>query len=179
MVLLTAFKGKGNSSKLLLDKISGKNITKKFLTNSFDACEREIMRYISEDSPEYIISFGRKPLINRLCVETAACHDGLRIGTNFDISFLKAVFARYEIPFEVSDNAGNYLCNHVYYKGLEILKQSMSESKMIFIHVPDMKRFQNIDIVASCLSELCEELVAEEKSLSRIFLRPVADAQER
>lgn len=158
MVLLTAFKGNNNSSKLLLDKVNSGNITKKLLTNSFDGCERELLRYISIYNPEYIISFGRKPLIDKLYIETAACCDNLCISTNFDISFLKKSLQGMNLPFELSDKAGNYLCNYVYYKGLEFLKQSNSKAKMIFIHVPDVKRFQNIDVVASWLNDFCEGL---------------------
>ena len=47
MILLTAFKGNNNSSKILLDSISGDNIRKKLLTNSFDICEQEIIDAIS------------------------------------------------------------------------------------------------------------------------------------
>lgn len=158
MVLLTAFKGNNNSSKLLTDKVNGANITKKLLTNSFDGCERELLRYISIYNPEYIISFGRKPLIDKLYIETAACCDNLCISTNFDISFLKKSLQGMNLPFKLSDKAGNYLCNYVYYKGLEFLKQSNSKAKMIFIHVPDVKRFQNIDVVASWLNDFCEGL---------------------
>lgn len=158
MVLLTAFKGNNNSSKLLLDKVNSGNITKKLLTNSFDGCERELLRYISIYNPEYIISFGRKPLIDKLYIETAACCDNLYISTNFDISFLKKSLQGMNLPFKLSDKAGNYLCNYVYYKGLEFLKQSNSKAKMIFIHVPDVKRFQNIDVVASWLNDFCEGL---------------------
>lgn len=158
MVLLTAFKGNNNSSKLLLDKVNSGNITKKLLTNSFDGCERELLRYISIYNPEYIISFGRKPLIDKLYIETAACCDNLCISTNFDISFLKKSLQGMNLPFKLSDKAGNYLCNYVYYKGLEFLKQSNSKAKMIFIHVPDVKRFQNIDVVASWLNDFCEGL---------------------
>lgn len=158
MILLTAFKGNNNSSKLLLDKVNGGNITKKLLTNSFDGCVRELLRYISIYNPEYIISFGRKPLINKLYIEISACCDDLCISTNFDISFLQKSLQDADLSFEYSDNAGNYLCNHVYYKGLEFLKQSNSKAKMIFIHVPDMKRFQNIDVVASWLNDFCEVL---------------------
>lgn len=158
MVLLTAFRENNNASKLLLDKVNGGNITKKLLTNSFDGCEREILRYISVYNPEYIISFGYKPLINKLYIETSACCDDLCISTNFDISFLIKSLQGVNLPFKMSDKAGNYLCNYVYYKGLEFLKQSNSKARMIFIHVPDVKRFQNIDVVASWLNDFCDVL---------------------
>lgn len=158
MILLTAFKGSNNSSKILLDMASGSNITKNLLTNSFDACEREIVRYISECSPKYVISFGRKPVINRLYIEPIACRDDVCNNTNFDISLLKDSLTGYGVRYKVSDKPSNYLCNHAYFAGLEYIKQSKSETKMIFIHTPDMKRFQNIDLVSEWLSDFCTEL---------------------
>lgn len=58
------------------------------LTNSFPACEREIM-------------------------ESA-----------FSISALKDSLSAYGIPFEVSDNPSNYLCNHAYYHGLQYIEKT-------------------------------------------------------
>lgn len=60
-MLLTAFRGKYNTSQLLLDGIHGDQIRKILLTNSFAACEREIREAIAASRPEYVISFGQKP----------------------------------------------------------------------------------------------------------------------
>ncbi len=159
MVLLTAFKGIDNSSKILLDKINGVNVKKELLTNSFETCEKEIKKYISEYTPDYIISFGRKPVINRLYIEPTAFLDGVCIETRFDVSLLTDSLEAQKIPFKLSEKPTNYLCNHVYCKGLEFIDKTSANTQMIFIHVPDMKHFCNIDSVASWLSDFCRELV--------------------
>ena len=155
MILLTAFKGNNNASKLLLDRISGENIIKVQFTNSFEACEREVISAISSCRPNYVISFGRKPVINRIYIETTACKDDSCINTNFDVLLLKESLKTYGIPFKISAKPSNYLCNHVYYHGLDYIGRNRSETKMIFIHVPDVKRFQNIDSVVSWLNDFC------------------------
>ena len=155
MILLTAFKGNNNSSKILLDSISGDNIRKKLLTNSFDACEQEIVEAISIFQPEYVISFGRKPVINRLYIEPAACNECDCIRTNFDISVLEKSLSKHDLPYKVSSKLSNYLCNHAYYCGLRYIEKNTAETKMIFIHIPDMKNIQNMDSVISWLNDFC------------------------
>ena len=54
MILFTVFKGNNNSSKMLLDCVSGDAIKKKLLTNSFDACEQEKLEAISVFQPKYV-----------------------------------------------------------------------------------------------------------------------------
>jgi len=63
-----------------------------------------------------------------------------------------------EISYRLSNNAGNYLCNHVYFSGLDIIKQQALNTKMIFIHVPIMKDFSNIEMVSEWLNKYLEEL---------------------
>lgn len=89
------------------------------LTNSFPACEREIM-------------------------ESA-----------FSISALKDSLSAYGIPFEVSDNPSNYLCNHAYYHGLQYIVKNRLHTKMVFIHVTGRKRFENMDAVVAWLHDFC------------------------
>lgn len=155
MILLTAFKGSINSSRILLDKVDENNIKKKLLTNSFDACRHEIIKHITDYDPEYVISFGRKPVINRLYIETTACDKDSCIDTNFDILLLKESLKKHDLSFKISSKPSNYLCNHVYYHGLNYIEKNKAETKMIFIHVPDMKRFQNINLVVSWLNDFC------------------------
>lgn len=155
MILLTAFKGNNNSSKILLDGISGDNIRKKLLTNNFDTCEQEIIEAISIFQPEYVISFGRKPIINRLYIEPVAGNEYNCIRTNFDISALEKSLSEHDLPYKVSSKLSNYLCNHVYYCGLRYIEKNTAETKMIFIHIPDMKNIQNMDSIIAWLNDFC------------------------
>ena len=162
MILLTAFKGERNSSNILLDMIkyeSESKFTKKLLTNSFEACEREFTGYLIDYDPKYIISLGRKPRIRCLCIELFAVNGTRRIKTGFDVLKMTDSLTEHGIRFKLSERPGNYLCNYVYYKGLDYIEQTKSESRMVFIHVPDMKFFQDIYSVALWLDDFCEGLI--------------------
>lgn len=157
MILLTAFKGNNNSSNVLLNRISSFYAERKLLTNSFDACRREIIEAISICRPDYVISFGIKPVINRLYIEPEARSNGICISTNFNISYLTDNMKKYNLHFKLSSKPSNYLCNHVYWHGLDYIRRNMPETKMIFIHVPEIKRFQSIDSTALWLNSFCKE----------------------
>ena len=63
-----------------------------------------------------------------------------------------------DIPYCVSNNAGNYLCNHVYYSGLDYIKQHKLHTKILFIHVPSINDFINIDLFKAWMNEYLEGL---------------------
>jgi pyrrolidone-carboxylate peptidase len=50
---------------------------------------------------------------------------------------------------KISENAGNYLCNNIYYNGLKYIFNNKFKMQMIFIHIPylnnmDIKHFSKI-----------------------------------
>lgn len=160
-MLLTAFKGKYNTSKMLLDGVDGSHIHRKLLTNSFAACEREIVEAIAAYQPEHVISFGQKPMVNSLYIEPAASNNGEIMKSTFNISALINSLSVYGIPYKVSENPSNYLCNHAYYHGLQYIEKNGLNTKMIFIHVPDRKRFENMDAVAAWLHDFCRDRLCD------------------
>lgn len=155
MILLTGFKGNNNSSKILLDAINCDNVNKKLLTNTFASCEREIIDAISLLQPKFVISFGRKPVINRLYIEPIACNNDEFIRSTFDVSILEQSLAEHDLKYRLSANPSHYLCNHAYYAGLNYIEKNKLETKMIFIHVPDMKNIQDMELLVSWLIDLC------------------------
>lgn len=154
-MLLTAFKGTYNTSKMLLDGIHGGQIHKILLTNSFAACEREIREAIAACRPKYVISFGQKPLIDRLYIEPVACCQGSVIHSPFDISLLEVSLTAHDIRYKISETPSNYLCNHVYFHGLRYIAENEMDTKMIFIHVPNHRNFGNMEAVAAWLLDFC------------------------
>jgi len=59
-ILYTAFNGKDNSSKILLDKLYSNN--KLYLKNSFITSVRDLQKEIENNDYDLIISFGQAPL---------------------------------------------------------------------------------------------------------------------
>lgn len=49
----------------------------------------------------------------------------------------------------ISEDAGNFLCNNLYYHGLKYIKENNINCKMIFIHIPKIENISNIDLLAN------------------------------
>lgn len=141
-ILYTAFNGKNNSSKLLLDYIDSND--KLYLTNSFKTSVCELYKVLESSSYDLIISFGQAPLDNDIIkIETRA--KGLTVyDTNYDYSEFGKMMRKY-YNVVISDDAGNYLCNNIYYYGLKFIKEHNLKTKMIFIHIPKLKNISNIE----------------------------------
>lgn len=141
-ILYTAFKGKNNSSKILIDHINAVN--KLYLTNSFKTSVLELSREIEKNDYDLIISFGQASIDkDSIKIETVAA-DELSYDTNFDYTSIKKKLEK-EYNVIISNNAGNYLCNNIYYYGLKMIKENKLKTKMIFIHIPKIEEISDIE----------------------------------
>ena len=132
-ILYTAFKGKTNSSKLLLDSINSNN--KLYLTNSFKTSVYELEKELSNNKYDLIISFGQAPLeSNTIKIETIAREKDIYKTTYNYNNFKKILEKHYTVI--ISKNAGNYLCNNIYYYGLKYIYINKLKTEMIFVHIP-------------------------------------------
>lgn len=157
-ILITSFKGKNNSSSILLNKIrTYKSIDKLELTNSFETSTKELTRKLNNNY-RYVISFGQKPAINEALIELIANKKSNILKTNFQYKKLEEFFHNNEINFSLSKNAGNYLCNNIYYEGLNYIKQNKISAKMIFIHIPNIKESYDFDKLASVISKFIDSI---------------------
>lgn len=152
-LLITAFAGKTNSSRLLIDDVNSSS--RLILTNSFVSCSEQIVSALKKLAYDRVILFGQKPKSSRLLIETKARGD-VALDTNYNIDCLCNSLSRKGIEYEVSGNAGHYLCNHVYYKGLEFIKKHGLNTKMVFIHVPGMKCFIDFEKTKDWLIEYAQ-----------------------
>ena len=57
---------------------------------------------------------------------------------------------------KITDNAGNYLCNHVYGVGPACIEKQKRKSKFIFVHIPNIKNLDNVNRLASTFDEYIE-----------------------
>ena len=149
-ILYTAFNGKTNSSKILLDNIVSEN--KLYLKNSFTTSVKQLNSKIKNNNYDLIVSFGQAPLDkDTIRIETR----GNKIDyfdTDYDYSILKKLFEENGFNTIVSKNAGNYLCNNIYYNGLKCIKENGLKCKMIFIHIPKIANISNIELLANIIS---------------------------
>lgn len=141
-ILFTAFNGKNNSSKILLDKINQKN--KLYLKNSFKTSVVQLEKELKDNQYDLIISFGQAPLdidtikieiIGKGIVEYKTKYNYISLKNKLDINF-KTI---------ISEDAGNYLCNNIYFYGLKYIEESNLKTNMIFIHIPMLDNISNIE----------------------------------
>lgn len=147
-VLYTAFNGKNNSSKILLDYVKADNCNKLYLRNSFITSVKQLNNKIKDNNYDLIVSFGQAPLDrDTLKIETIGKNNDY-YETNYDYNYLKIKLEdNYNVI--VSNYAGNYLCNNIYYNGLKYIKESNLKTKMIFIHIPKINDISNISNLAN------------------------------
>jgi len=53
-----------------------------------------------------------------------------------DLSALLSALVSRSVAAEISNHAGNYLCNHTYYRALRCLQTLSSNAPCVFVHVP-------------------------------------------
>ena len=141
-ILFTAFNGKNNSSKILLDKINHKN--KLYLKNSFTTSVKQLQKEIKNNQYDLIISFGQAPLEkDTIKIETIG-RNNIEYKTKYDFISLKNKLDNY-FKTIISNDAGNYLCNNIYFNGLKYIEDNKLKSNMIFIHIPKINNISNIE----------------------------------
>ena len=143
-ILYTCFNGKNNSSKILLDNIDVELDDKLYLKNSFKTSVKQLKDKIKSNKYDLIISFGQAPLSKSVVkIETrGSCVE--HFDTNYDFSKLKELLDKNNFRTIISNYAGKYLCNNIYYNGLKYINENKLKCKMIFIHIP---KIDNIDCI--------------------------------
>lgn len=141
-ILFTAFNGKNNSSKILLDKINNKS--KLYLKNSFTTSVNQLEEELKKNQYDLIISFGQAPLKkDTIRIETIG-RNIIEYKTRYDFISLKNKLDK-RFKTVISNDAGNYLCNNVYFYGLKYIEDNKLKTNMIFIHIPKINNISNIE----------------------------------
>ena len=153
-ILFAGFEGDNNSAKILLDKLSQKeNIEKLYLKNNFEKCASQIITYIQKNKYEVIIAFGQKSLIKSIYLERYGCIDEQKYETTLEYEPFKELLTNQGYKVKVSNDAGSYLCNHVYGIGLRYIEQQKINIRYIFIHIPVIKNLTNINALVNVFDE--------------------------
>ncbi|MBQ3162317.1 MAG: hypothetical protein IJC04_09370 [Oscillospiraceae bacterium] len=132
--LYTAFKGKYNSSRCLVEKLDGEKL---FLTNSFDGLKRDIDGIENNCNAVYMFGLD-KGLTDSIRVEPCAEKDGETIHTEFDTAEIIDKLKKEGLKCKLAENPTHYLCNEAYYYMLKKVCR-----RALFIHIPPLKYFSN------------------------------------
>ncbi len=150
-VLLTGFDGEDNSSRVLVKKIG--NGDKLYLENSFDGSVKQFKESLNKRY-DLAICFGQAALnSNNLKIETIGRKGGIFYKTKQDYETLAdRLKENYEVT--ISNDAGDYLCNNLYFYGLKYIEENSLGTKMIFVHLPMLGQIEDIDKMAEMFTEI-------------------------
>ncbi|WP_160684811.1 hypothetical protein [Clostridium sp. C2-6-12] len=158
-VLVGGFRGDTNSAKLIIDKIEGKNVFQKiYLVNSFETSKNQLKDELEKKFYDFIIIFGQKPKVKSIYLEKKACVDGDKLITSYKYDKLEKLLKDNGFNIEISNNAGKYLCNNIFYTGLKYICENNINTQIIFVHIPSIKNIENIDYLAKTFSIFIEKL---------------------
>ncbi len=148
-VLFTGFKN--SSAAILLNKIS--TSYEKFLfTNDYTTIIYEIDELFDKEKYDYVIMFGPKPLIKSLAIEKICKHKKNYLETNFPIEKLTNILSENNIAYKISENPGTSYCNFAYYNVLKCLEVRGFKTKVIFVHVPYIDNFVELEKVVKAIN---------------------------
>ena len=148
-ILYTAFNGKSNSSKILLDNIIVEEDNKLYLKNSFKTSVEQLSNKLKKDRYDLIISFGQAPM-DKETIKIETRGNGIDyFETDYDYNNLKKLFEKNGFNVVISKDAENYLCNNIYYNGLKYIRENNLKCKMIFVHIPQIDNINDIKKISA------------------------------
>ncbi len=92
--------------------------------------------------------------MDHIKIESIGRCDKETLATNYNYNTIIKRLEKQKINYSISENEGNYLCNHIYYYGLKYIKEKNKKTKMLFIHIPPLEHIQDIKTIANLFVEL-------------------------
>lgn len=140
-ILVTSFSGwkphhRSNASDDLLQLVIEKNTRPlhhlRQIPVDFDLSVRCVLERFDELKPEVLLCCGMGEKRSKLNVESRAVLDGNMLETRVDLERLTTGLRMTQI----SHDAGQFVCNTLYYRALEHLHAQPTTHHCIFVHVP-------------------------------------------
>lgn len=150
-----------NPSAVVVNRLKEKardvRITAAVLETSYADTDKRLLELLKGGNYDLVLGFGTAAFEDRFRLETTARNRAgtkipdvrgrkkrtARISKNgpdvlescFDFARMAAALRQYKIPFRLSTDAGDYLCNYAYYKTLLFLRRK-GKVPSLFIHIP-------------------------------------------
>lgn len=150
-ILIAGFKGNDNSAKVLLDNIKEKNNQDiLYLESDFEVSSNQIEEKMLQNY-DYVLIFGQKPNTRNIYLENNAVLEETKLQTDFYYGVLKEKLESNNYKVISSCDAGNYLCNNVFFRALSFKQTNDLKSKIAFIHIPTIDNIDDIELLASTI----------------------------
>lgn len=150
-ILIAGFEGNDNSAKILLDDIKQKckeDII--YLENDFEVSSNQIEERLLQNY-DYVLIFGQKPNTKNIHLENNAVLNEIKLVTDYYYGVLKEKLEQNNYKVVSSSDAGNYLCNNVFFRALNFKQNNNLKSKIAFIHIPTINNIDDINHLTSVI----------------------------
>ena len=123
---------------------------------NFQLAPMQVISEIQRLRPRLIICCGMAESRSYLSLERQAKAAEQTLQTSMDLSALMVETTLTEI----SEDAGNYVCNHLYYSVLDFIKQADWQMASLFVHVPVLNQenrpfiLRDFVVIAQKMSQL-------------------------
>jgi pyroglutamyl-peptidase len=108
---------------------------------SYAAVDRELPGLVARHAPDVLLMFGLAARTPHLRIETQVRNTvSAAIAGRAPFRRLVAVARAVRVPTQLSRNAGSYLCNYIYWRGIEAKPVKGKPSIVVFVHVPLISR---------------------------------------
>jgi pyroglutamyl-peptidase len=142
-ILITSFRPwrahqRSNSSDDLLTQLQragrlpANAILLRQITVNFELAPIQVIPQICLYQPKLIVCCGMAERRPYLSLERQGAHQGELRQTRLDLPAL----VRNTLHTQISDDAGSFVCNYLYYRLLDYVQQQALASQVLFIHVP-------------------------------------------
>ncbi len=153
-VILTAFDGKNNVSKRLVESIPT-DCTKLILPNDNEKSKKLLRDTIAQVGAVCVILTGQKPKIkNKIAVEAVAKENSTVLHTAMDCTVTKEMLKKNGYDAYISKGCGTSYCNSIYYECLAL------GVNCIFLHLPNEKNADNFDNMVNAVKNYINSLAS-------------------
>ena len=121
-ILIAGFKENDNSAKILLDNIKEEcNLDVLYLENDFKVSSTQMEEKLIQNY-DYVLIFGQKPETKYIYLENNAIIEETKLETDYYYGVLRENLESNNYKVISSCDAGNYLCNNVFFRALDLKK---------------------------------------------------------
>ena len=150
-ILIAGFEGNDNSAKILLDNIKEEcNIDVLYLENDFNISRTQIEEKLLQ-TYDYVLIFGQKPKTKDIYLENNAIIEGNDLKTDYYYGVLRENLENSNYKVVSSSDAGNYLCNNVFFRALNFKQINNLKTKIAFIHIPTIDNIEDMNKLSNTI----------------------------
>ena len=124
-----------NTSDVLLQRVRARlpynAVALRWLPVNFDLAPMQVLAHIVQYRPKVVICCGMAEKRNTLTLEQWGTYQDQRLATPINLPTLTAKTVHTRISYD----AGNFVCNRLYYRVLDHLQQRAGTAAL-FVHVP-------------------------------------------